>query len=71
MKIYVLDSFYPDGVAYAAQRAEVIRWDDPRAAATGTRTPAASWSASSSMLKREIRQSIDLASRRVNGFQKY
>src|SRR6266478_3505119 len=31
MKIYVLDSFYPDGVAYAAQRAEVIRWDDPRA----------------------------------------
>src|SRR5258708_31577680 len=32
MKIYVLDSFYPDGVEYAAQRAEVIRWDDPRAA---------------------------------------
>jgi D-3-phosphoglycerate dehydrogenase / 2-oxoglutarate reductase len=31
MKIYVLDSFYPDGVAYAAERAEVIRWDDPRA----------------------------------------
>src|ERR1700687_2022483 len=31
MKIYLLDSFYPDGVAYAAQRAEVIRWDDPRA----------------------------------------
>jgi len=31
MKIYVLDSFYPDGVEYAAQRAEVIRWDDPRA----------------------------------------
>src|SRR5260370_41157323 len=32
MKIYVLDSFFPDGVEYAAQRAEVIRWDDPRAA---------------------------------------
>ena len=32
MKIYVLDSFYPDGIEYAAQRAEVIRWDDPRAA---------------------------------------
>jgi D-3-phosphoglycerate dehydrogenase / 2-oxoglutarate reductase len=32
MKIYVLDAFYPDGVEYAAQRAEVIRWDDPRAA---------------------------------------
>jgi hypothetical protein len=31
MKIYVLDPFYPDGVEYAAQRAEVIRWDDPRA----------------------------------------
>src|ERR1700674_5887919 len=31
MKIYVLDSFYPDGVEYAARRAEVIRWDDPRA----------------------------------------
>jgi D-3-phosphoglycerate dehydrogenase / 2-oxoglutarate reductase len=31
MKIYVLDSFYPDGVEYAAQRAEVVRWDDPRA----------------------------------------
>src|SRR3984893_14844506 len=31
MKIYVLYSFYPDGVEYAAQRAEVIRWDDPRA----------------------------------------
>jgi D-3-phosphoglycerate dehydrogenase / 2-oxoglutarate reductase len=31
MKIYVLDSFYPSGVEYAAQRAEVIRWDDPRA----------------------------------------
>src|ERR1700674_4971036 len=30
MKIYVLDSFYPDGVEYAAQRAEVVRWDDPR-----------------------------------------
>jgi D-3-phosphoglycerate dehydrogenase len=32
MKIYVLDAFYPDGVEYAAERAEVIRWDDPRAA---------------------------------------
>src|ERR1700692_4133485 len=31
MKIYVLDQFYPDGVEYAARRAEIIRWDDPRA----------------------------------------
>ena len=31
MKIYLLDAFYPDGVEYAAQRAEIIRWDDPRA----------------------------------------
>jgi D-3-phosphoglycerate dehydrogenase len=31
MKIYVLDPFYPSGIEYAAQRAEVIRWDDPRA----------------------------------------
>jgi D-3-phosphoglycerate dehydrogenase / 2-oxoglutarate reductase len=32
MKIYVLDAFHPDGVEYAAKHAEVIRWDDPRAA---------------------------------------
>ena len=32
MKIYVLDAFHPAGVDYAAERAEVIRWDDPRAA---------------------------------------
>ena len=25
MKVYLLDSFYPDGVEYAAERAEVIR----------------------------------------------
>jgi len=31
MKIYVLDSYYPDGIEYAARRAEVVRWDDPRA----------------------------------------
>jgi D-3-phosphoglycerate dehydrogenase len=31
MKIYVLDAFHPSGVEYAEQRAEVIRWDDPRA----------------------------------------
>jgi D-3-phosphoglycerate dehydrogenase / 2-oxoglutarate reductase len=30
MKIYVLDPFYPNGVQYAEQRAEVVRWDDPR-----------------------------------------
>lgn len=30
MKIYVLDSFFPTGVEFAAQRAEVVRWDDPR-----------------------------------------
>jgi D-3-phosphoglycerate dehydrogenase len=30
MKIYVLDSFFSTGVEFAAQRAEVIRWDDPR-----------------------------------------
>src|SRR6202020_2025079 len=30
MKIYLLDSFYPSGVDYAAERAEIIRWDDPR-----------------------------------------
>jgi len=32
MKIYVLDAFHPAGVDYAAGHAEVIRWDDPRAA---------------------------------------
>ena len=32
MKIYVLDAFHPSGVEYAAQRAEIVRWDDPRAA---------------------------------------
>ena len=31
MKIYLLDSFHPGGVAYAAQRADIIRCDDPRA----------------------------------------
>ncbi len=30
MKVYVLDSFFPTGVEFAAQRAEIIRWDDPR-----------------------------------------
>jgi D-3-phosphoglycerate dehydrogenase len=30
MKIYVLDSFYPTGVEYAATRAELVLWDDPR-----------------------------------------
>jgi D-3-phosphoglycerate dehydrogenase len=30
MKIYVLDAFHPAGVDYASERAEVIRWDDPR-----------------------------------------
>jgi len=30
MKIYVLDSFFPTGIEFAEQRAEVIRWDDPR-----------------------------------------
>jgi D-3-phosphoglycerate dehydrogenase len=30
MKIYVLDAFHPAGVEYAEQRAEVIRWGDPR-----------------------------------------
>jgi D-3-phosphoglycerate dehydrogenase len=29
MKIYILDSFYPTGVEYAAERAEIVRWDDP------------------------------------------
>ncbi len=31
MKIYILDAFHPAGVDHAAQHAEVIRWDDPRA----------------------------------------
>jgi len=30
MKIYVLDSFYPTGIEYAATRAELVLWDDPR-----------------------------------------
>jgi len=30
MKIYVLDSFFPTGVEFAAQRAELVLWDDPR-----------------------------------------
>src|SRR5665647_1124707 len=30
MKIYVLDSFFPTGVEFAAQRAEIVRWDDPQ-----------------------------------------
>src|ERR1700761_1839226 len=30
MKVYVLDAFHPAGVEYAAERAEVVRWDDPR-----------------------------------------
>jgi D-3-phosphoglycerate dehydrogenase len=30
MKVYVLDSFYPTGVKFAAQRAELILWDDAR-----------------------------------------
>jgi D-3-phosphoglycerate dehydrogenase / 2-oxoglutarate reductase len=30
MKIYVLDAFHPAGVDYAAERAEVVRWNDPR-----------------------------------------
>jgi len=30
MKIYVLDAFHPAGIEYAAERAEIIRWDDPR-----------------------------------------
>ena len=31
MKIYVLDAFHPSGIDHAAEHAEVIRWDDPRA----------------------------------------
>jgi D-3-phosphoglycerate dehydrogenase len=30
MKIYVLDSFFPTGVEFAAERAEIVRWDDPQ-----------------------------------------
>ena len=30
MKIFILDSFHPAGVDYAAKHAEVVRWDDPR-----------------------------------------
>jgi D-3-phosphoglycerate dehydrogenase / 2-oxoglutarate reductase len=30
MKIYVLDPFYRTGVEYAEQRADVVRWDNPR-----------------------------------------
>ena len=30
MKIFILDSFHPAGVAYAAKHAEIVRWDDPR-----------------------------------------
>jgi D-3-phosphoglycerate dehydrogenase len=30
MKVYVLDSFYPTGIEFAAERAELVLWDDPR-----------------------------------------
>jgi len=30
MKVYVLDSFFPTGVEYAAQHAELVLWDDPQ-----------------------------------------
>lgn len=30
MKIFILDSFHPAGVEYAAKHAEIVRWDDPR-----------------------------------------
>jgi len=30
MKIYILDAFHPAGVEYAAQHAEIVRWDDPQ-----------------------------------------
>jgi D-3-phosphoglycerate dehydrogenase len=30
MKIYVLDSFFPTGVDFAAERAEIVRWNDPQ-----------------------------------------
>jgi len=30
MKIYLLDSFFPTGVVFAAERAEIVRWDDPQ-----------------------------------------
>ena len=31
MKIYVLDPFFPSGIAYVSRHAEVVLWDDPRA----------------------------------------
>jgi D-3-phosphoglycerate dehydrogenase len=30
VKIFILDSFHPAGVEYAAKHAEIVRWDDPR-----------------------------------------
>jgi D-3-phosphoglycerate dehydrogenase len=30
VKIFLLDSFHPAGVEYAAKHAEIVRWDDPR-----------------------------------------
>ena len=30
MKIYILDQYVSSGVEFAAQHAEVVRWDDPR-----------------------------------------
>jgi D-3-phosphoglycerate dehydrogenase / 2-oxoglutarate reductase len=30
MKVYVLDLFFPTGIEFAAQRAELVLWDDPR-----------------------------------------
>ncbi|HUQ25016.1 MAG TPA: hydroxyacid dehydrogenase [Burkholderiales bacterium] len=30
MKIFILDSFHPAGLEYAAKHAEIVRWDDPR-----------------------------------------
>jgi D-3-phosphoglycerate dehydrogenase / 2-oxoglutarate reductase len=32
VKIFLLDSFHPAGVEYAAKHAEIVRWDDPRVA---------------------------------------
>ncbi|MCK6452685.1 MAG: hydroxyacid dehydrogenase [Alphaproteobacteria bacterium] len=31
MKVYLLDTFHPAGVEYIARRADIVRWDDPRA----------------------------------------
>jgi D-3-phosphoglycerate dehydrogenase len=31
MKIYVLDPYFPSGVAYVSRHAEVVLWEDPRA----------------------------------------